>query len=241
MAKKKKRKSKKDKRAQSLVCQHLENISRNALEQYLDIIQQYIRGMHGIYVLYRRKKLYYIGLARNLRPRLRAHLRDKHKNSWDSFSAYLTVENYHMKELESLLLRIANPVGNSVRGKFVHSENLNRRFKRDITVRKKAEIDALFGGGKKVKKIRRKKKRKLGPEDGDLAMYVDQPMRIRAVYKGEIYKARVRRDGWIRYQGYLYRTPTAAAREIVGRNYNGWKFWKYEQVAGRWVPLAKLR
>ena len=54
------------KRNAQLVCQHLENISRAALEEYQNIIRQYVRGRHGIYVLYRKGKLYYVGLATNL-------------------------------------------------------------------------------------------------------------------------------------------------------------------------------
>ena len=46
-----------------LVCQELENISREALGKYQDIIRQYVRRRHGVYALYRRGKLQYVGLA----------------------------------------------------------------------------------------------------------------------------------------------------------------------------------
>ncbi|MCX6993580.1 MAG: hypothetical protein NT011_10625 [Kiritimatiellaeota bacterium] len=39
------------KRAQ-LVCQHLENISREALERDPEIIYQYVRGRQGVYALF---------------------------------------------------------------------------------------------------------------------------------------------------------------------------------------------
>ena len=54
------------KRAQ-LVCQHLENISSDALDKYQDVIRSYVRSRQGIYALYRKNKLYYVGLAGNLR------------------------------------------------------------------------------------------------------------------------------------------------------------------------------
>ena len=57
-----------------LVCQHLENVSREALEKYQDIIKRYVKGRHGIYALFRRNRLYYVGLATNLRNRLKIHL-----------------------------------------------------------------------------------------------------------------------------------------------------------------------
>jgi len=47
-----------------LVCQHLENISRDALKTYLDVIRDYVRHRQGVYALYRRTKLYYVGLAK---------------------------------------------------------------------------------------------------------------------------------------------------------------------------------
>ena len=70
----------------SLVSQYLENISRRALEKYQDIIRGYARRRPGVYALYRRGKLYYVGLASNLRARLKMHLRDRHSGSWDRFS-----------------------------------------------------------------------------------------------------------------------------------------------------------
>jgi len=48
------------------VCEHLENISRTALEKYQDLIRDYVRRRPGVYALYRRGKLYYVGLAGNL-------------------------------------------------------------------------------------------------------------------------------------------------------------------------------
>lgn len=66
------------KRAAQLVSRHLENISSEALEKYQDIVRRYVRGRQGVYALYRRGKLYYVGLAGNLRSRLRHHLKDRH-------------------------------------------------------------------------------------------------------------------------------------------------------------------
>jgi len=73
----------------NLVCQYLENISRKALEKYQDIIKKYVRDRHGVYALYRKNKLYYVGLASNLRSRLRHHLRDRHADAWDSLASIL--------------------------------------------------------------------------------------------------------------------------------------------------------
>ena len=36
-------------RRASLVCQHVENISRDALEKFQDVIRAYVRHRHGVY------------------------------------------------------------------------------------------------------------------------------------------------------------------------------------------------
>src|SRR6266550_1287317 len=119
-------------RRSQLVCKQLENVSSVVLEEYQDIIRHYIRGRNGVYALYKGEKLYYVGLATNLRGRLKQHLRDRHRGLWDRFSVYLTIGDYHIKEMESLLLRITRPAGNKQTGKFAKCENLVRRFKRDL-------------------------------------------------------------------------------------------------------------
>ena len=54
------------------------------------------------------------GTSHNLRARVKQHLRDKHKGKWNKFSVYLVRKSEHIRELESLILRIADPKGNSV-------------------------------------------------------------------------------------------------------------------------------
>ena len=58
-----------------LVFQYVEKISRKLLQQYTEVIRNIARGQHGIYALYKGDKLIYVGLASNLRGRLRHHLR----------------------------------------------------------------------------------------------------------------------------------------------------------------------
>jgi len=58
-------------RQAQLVCQHLENVSRKVLEKYQGIIREYVRGRHGVYALYRKRRLHYVGLASNLRACLK--------------------------------------------------------------------------------------------------------------------------------------------------------------------------
>jgi hypothetical protein len=94
---------------EALVYNHLEMVSRDLFEEHPDLVRQFIGRNAGVYALYRKGELYYVGLATGLRGRLKAHAKNRHGNSWDRFSIYLTVKDQHLREIESLLLRIANP------------------------------------------------------------------------------------------------------------------------------------
>src|SRR5438105_13380147 len=114
-----------------LVSQFLERISGETLAKHQKIIREFVQRRSGVYALYRRNRLYYVGLASNLRSRLRHHLKDRHGDSWDRFSVYLTIGDSHIKELESLILRVISPPGNKQRGKFATAENLRGRLGRE--------------------------------------------------------------------------------------------------------------
>ena len=62
-----------------------------------------------------------------------------------------------------------------------------------------------------------------------------------ADYKGKKYRARVRRDGRVRFNGQFYRSLTLAAKSVTKRYTNGWWFWKVEKGKGNWVRLLKAR
>jgi hypothetical protein len=225
----------------SLVCQHLENISRQALEKYQHLIRQYVRNRHGVYALYRRGKLYYVGLASNLRTRLGHHLKDRHAQSWDRFSVYFTIGDSHLRELESLLLRIVKTKGNKQNGKFTKSEDLRRSFARDAKRSWQLEMQDLFG----LSAPRRPTLKPAAPAAGRtpiLAAYIKGPLKLRARCKGETLHATVARAGTIRFNGKVYTSPSlagAAARKY--RTCNGWTFWQYERAPGDWVLLNELR
>lgn len=227
----------------SLVCQHLENISRDALERHQDIIRQYVRGRQGVYALYRGDKLYYVGLASNLRMRLAHHMRNRHGESWNRFSVYLTIGDSHMRELEALILRIVKPKGNNQKGKFAKSEDLKRRFGRDVRERYRKEYGALLGSPIKVIKAAKvSSKVKLGGKAAVMVKYLKgRALSLRKVYKGKLYKARLRKDGSMLFQGIIYSSPTMAGKALCNHAVNGWRFWEYERAPGDWVKLEKLR
>jgi hypothetical protein len=119
-------------RREALVHRHLENVSRKLFERHPDVVRDFIGGNAGIYALYRKKKLYYVGLAKGLRNRLKAHVKNRHSNSWDRFSIYLTIKDQHIREIEALILRVANPPGAKQRGKLFQSVNMRQQIQRAI-------------------------------------------------------------------------------------------------------------
>lgn len=195
------------------------------------------------YALYRKNKLYYVGLATNLRGRLNTHLKDRHKGLWDRFSVYLTLENSHLRELEALVIRVAQPKGNKQRGKFARSENLVRMLRRHVRDEFTREMRMLTGDKRAVGRKSAPRQRRGRPRKGDrpLAMFADRVRALRAVHRGKLYKARVRKNGTIRVGAAVFDSPSLAAVSIVGRAKNGWDFWKYQRTRGVWVPLNELR
>ncbi|MEH6585216.1 MAG: GIY-YIG nuclease family protein [Halioglobus sp.] len=83
----------------ALVIGQLEDVSWEVLEEYSSVIKSMVAGKSGIYALYRKEKLYYVGLANNLPRRLKQHLNDRHSKKWNRISIYLTQHDEHMKEL----------------------------------------------------------------------------------------------------------------------------------------------
>ncbi len=220
-----------------LVCQHLENISGDVLEDYQDIIRDYVSRRHGVYALYDDDDLYYVGLASNLSWRLKTHLRDKHKGHWNRFSVYLTIGDEHPREIETLILRVVKPMpkGNSKRGKFARSENLLSRLTKDIRQRDREKLDYNVGRSKEIVQVA------LPGRMPPLCPYVKKVFKLRGRSKGKTFHASVRNDGSIRLQRKVYASPTAAAMAVTKYPVDGWWFWKYERAPGDWVRLDELR
>jgi len=132
-------------RQRGLVLGYVERVSSGAFERYSEVITELVGGKNGIYALYRKTNLYYVGLATDLRKRVRHHLRDRHAGKWNYFSLYLVRSERHLKDLESLAIRIAHPRGNVVRGKPRAARDLKRLLRRKMTQQAKEEIARIFG------------------------------------------------------------------------------------------------
>lgn len=224
----------------SLCVEHMENVSWRVLADYAKVAREMLRGRHGIYALYRREKLYYVGLARSLMGRVNHHLRDRHRGAWDRFSMYLTVSPRHIRELEALIVRIASPPSNKQTGRLKGASDLRKQLNQRIKDYHDDQRALLLGGD--VARARRRRKARRGHDSRALAGAVERPTQLRGVYKGKVYKARLRRDGQISFGGHLYATPASAARAALGRGRNGWYFWQIRlSKRGPWQRLRALR
>lgn len=225
-------------RTLALVSQYLEKISSRALEKYVPVIRGLVGRRNGVYALYKGHRLYYVGLATNLRTRLRHHLQDRHRGAWDTFSVYLTVGDDHLRELEALVIRIASPKGNSQKGGFKKAENLSKTFLRLLKNAQQREISQMIS----LKPAPQAATDTLSASDVPLRAYSKKSFSIKFNYKKQTRWATVRRDGRIRYDGKIFDTPSGAATHIRGgKATNGWVWWLFERAPSDWVTLDTLR
>ena len=151
-----------------LLTEYLENISGKAIEKYQDIIKDSIRKKNGVYALYRKNELVYIGLATDLLKRLGHHLKDRLEGEWDSFSVYITKSDKHLRELEALVMRMALPKANRQKGKFMNAVNLLKDFDPAIDSYFKEEKASFFGEKVHQKATRSKRKPFFKTEKSDM-------------------------------------------------------------------------
>ncbi|MEA1979804.1 MAG: GIY-YIG nuclease family protein [candidate division Zixibacteria bacterium] len=236
------------KNKKALVLGFLENISSKIFSDYPQQLTDLVGKKHGVYALYKGKRLYYVGLATNLRGRIKQHLKDKHTGKWDKFSLYLIKKAEHIKELETLIMRVADPTGNTVKGKLPNADNLKSNLEHNIkSAQNKKLIDLLDRkvAKKKTKKnVAKKSKTKKQKAKPTLMPYINKfkkSFRIRGIYKGITYKAIVNKSGTVRFNGNLYNSPSVPGQVITNRATNGWFFWKFKNEKGEWVRLDELR
>lgn len=173
------------------------------------------------------------------------HLSDKHASKWDKFSLYLIREADDIKELETLVMRVANPAGNPTRGRFPKADDLKSELQSEIRKEQKRRLHGILGSGDTRRKSKRPKRRvvrkKVAGRSPALAPYINKSFRIRGNYKDRTYFAAVNKGGTIRFEGSLYNSPSMAGVAARKRTTNGWSFWHFRNNKGEWVKLDELR
>ncbi len=233
-----------------LVTGRLEGISGEVFADYSKQITELAGKKPGIYALYRKKTLYYVGLATNLKNRIKHHLHDRHAGKWDTFSLFLVRKDAHLKDLEAMTIRIARPKGNSIQGSKIPS--LKPALKESIDARNRKKTESMLGLRDKPVRPRRRKPQRTSGKKGAaaLAPYVSKKFAIRLEHKGKRYIANVRQDGTIRFsakgaggialRAKKFTSPSFAASAVLGHPVNGWRCWRFRHK-GDWVILDELR
>ena len=132
----------------------LERIQKESFEVIADAIEKTMKGESGIYALYKKDRLYYVGLARNLKGRVKKHTRDRHAKKWDNFSIYTIKQAKYLGDVETIILRIGKPQGNKQSGRIRNIRALQKIL--DKEVKKKAR-DAKKEVREAKKKVRESK------------------------------------------------------------------------------------
>ena len=150
----------------------------------------------------------------------------------------------HIKELESLVLRIVSPPGNKTGGTFGKAEDLRKQLNQALRQQQRKELAELMGGQKRKALVKptptspQKSKGRLPV----LSKYISTPLKLKAKFKNKTVTARVAKNGTIPFAGKTYSSPSLAAAAACGRKTcNGWTFWSYERAPGDWVLLDLLR
>lgn len=121
-----KKKARKRRSRRKLVRAYAENLPGTLLGVFWKEFHDLLRGQSGIYVLYKDDVPHYVGKASSLPSRIRHHQKDRLKGEWDAFSLYVVRGDRHVKDVESLLLRIVKPKGALVSGRFRGAKNLRK-------------------------------------------------------------------------------------------------------------------
>jgi hypothetical protein len=231
-----------------LVRGHLEGILSRVFDSYHDEITELTGKSHGVYALYKKGRLYYVGLARNLRRRVKQHLKDKHAKKWDSFNLYLIRNVNYLKELESLIVHISEPRGNIRRGRFARSENLIHRLEHLMELRDERQRDEILKGFPnrtgKDRRIKARKKDQPPPTSRRSALEKLLPTGtlLKSKYKKQEFTAEVEINGRIKIGNQLFNSPSSAGSFVRGgKATDGWTFWKYHNESGHWVKIDELR
>jgi len=114
-----------------LVKGYVPPISRHFIEfaAFREELKKILKRNAGIYVLYKDEKLYYVGLTKDLFWRLHHHTKDKHKNKWNKFSAFIIRRGNYLKDLESMTQLISEPPANIWKGRFKEHYKYDKQIK----------------------------------------------------------------------------------------------------------------
>jgi predicted GIY-YIG superfamily endonuclease len=232
----------------------LKKVNARMFDKYRKEIAEMLEGRKGLYALYRKNKLYYLGRASDLKDRIKHHVKDRHQDKWTHFSLYVSQKADRIKELESALLKTASKEG---KDKLKAIEDILPKLKGQVGKRIKEEYEDLLKslrnatrkvkskaktGAKKKTKAKPKAKAKAKTRDKSLKELFPRGKVVYATYKDKEYKAWILSSGELKYKGKVYTSPSAAGKAVTRKGtVNGWNFWKYKDKSGRLRKIGDLR
>jgi len=89
-------------------------------------LKKIMRRYSGIYALYRKDRLYYVGLTRDLFGRIKSHLDDRHRAKWDHFVIFRIKRVDYLKDIETLITHLVSIPGNRAKGKVPRDADITR-------------------------------------------------------------------------------------------------------------------
>ena len=142
---------------------------------------------------------------------------------------YLVRKVDHTREIEALLLRIADPKGNDQGGRLSRATNLEPQLRKMMETRQRAELEEIFRTQTKSKVKRagksagRKSQIAVKAKAGTILKQL-AGKRLFAEDDGKKFKAVVRKTGRINFNRQLYNSLSAAGKAARNRPTNGWTF-----------------
>jgi hypothetical protein len=106
-------------------------------EEFRRELEDLLQGYSGIYALYDRGNLYYVGLTEDLFRRLRSHGKRLHRKRWDSFTVFRIQRVRYLKDIETLIHHLVDCPGNKVRGQVPRDADLSRILRRVLSQRER--------------------------------------------------------------------------------------------------------
>ncbi len=147
--------------------------------------------------------------------------------------------NALISEIESLLVRIANPKGNRAVPKGAASSALPKKLKSMVKQKQKEELDEMFGVSTAAREERAGKR---PPKHRKLEGLVSRSTPLYKTFKGKEYRATLTSSGIIKMGKRRFTSPSGAAKAIVRRpTVNGWRFWYIKDLDGSWVRLCDYK
>ncbi len=107
-------------------------------------LREIMKGYAGIYALYRKNGLYYVGLTRDLFGRISWHQKDRHAGKWDRFVIFRIKRTDYLKDIETLVTHLVDLPGSRQKGKVPRDADINRIL-RDILRQHVREMRQIEG------------------------------------------------------------------------------------------------